>query len=128
MVFHVRNGHVHGLLAFFTDGQAVPDAVDVLGIQFHFLGIPVDRLGNKIDAQLLADSGCNIDVEADNLVVVVAVAHRREGVIQTEHQLALVEDVLKRLVGAFCTGTCGGASRGGSIFRLAAATACEHAD
>jgi hypothetical protein len=82
-----------------SQGHAVPDAVNVLGVEFQFLGIPVDRLQLKRPAQLFANRLGHIDIEPYDFILVVAISHRGEAVVQTEDKGAafLCIQVVQRL-------------------------------
>ena len=88
VVGHVGRGEADVFLAFFGDGQAVPEHVDALAVQLGFLGAPVDRLEFDLQAQALAGFLGHVDVETDDLVVGVAETHGREVVIQADDDLA----------------------------------------
>ena len=109
-VSHVGIGKGDVLLARLQDGQAIPQHVDALAIEFGFLGAPVNGLEFHFHAQALGRFLGHIDVKSDQLVLLVAEAHGGEIVIQTDHNLGH----------SHRSGGCFRRLRGSSRFRLAA--------
>ena len=84
MVFEVGCGEQNLGLAFFGDCQTIPQQIDTLAGKFGFLGVPVDRLERRRDAQALGGFLGEIDIEADDFILLIAEAHRREVVVQAD--------------------------------------------
>src|SRR5690606_16849563 len=84
VIGHVGRGEGDVLLALFGDGQAVPEHVDALAVELGFLGAPVDGLELDLDVHAARGLARHVDVEADELVVLVAKAHGREIVVQPD--------------------------------------------
>ena len=97
-VVDVGVGELHVGLALIGDGEPVPDAVDLSGIQLLLLAVPVNRLGNQVDAEPVADLAGHIDIEADDLVLLVTEAHRRKGIVQTKDEPLRLEHLVQALV------------------------------
>ena len=114
--------------------SSVPDKVDVLAVQLELLRVPVNRLDNKLDAETGRDFLREVYIEADDLTGLgIAVAHRREALVESENKGALVKNILERGVavdslhraGEFLTGKesvlvsepCLGDLSGGSVGR-----------
>ena len=77
------------------DGHAVPDGVDVLGIQLEELLTPVgDDEELAVHAQLLGEHPGKLGVEAGPLAVLVLVVHRLV-VGNTDDKLSVLLDVLR---------------------------------
>src|SRR5690606_32397808 len=88
MVSHIRLGEVDVLLALFGDGQAVPQNIYTLAVQFSFLGAPVDRLEFDFDAKTLGGFTGQVNIETHQLVFFVTETHGGEVVVQTDDNLA----------------------------------------
>ena len=71
-------------MTFRRDRKTVPDTIDLLGVELHLLGVPVDRL----ELQFHTETGTNltgkINIVADDFVFVVAESHRGKGIIEAE--------------------------------------------
>src|SRR5690606_17190855 len=65
VVGHAGLREVDVLLAFFGNGQAVPQNVNALAVEFRFLGAPVDGLEFDFHAQSLGGFTGQVDVKAD---------------------------------------------------------------
>ena len=66
------------------------------------LGIPVDRLLNKLNAHSAANFLCNINIKAYDLIVFIGIAHGLEGSVKTENELSAVKHFLEGLVTVSC--------------------------
>ena len=89
----VADGHV--LCALGGDAHAVPDAVDVLGVQLDLLGVPADDDEVGLDAEVRAHRLGKFGVKADQLarLGVLVVDGGEEGDADVED--AVAEDVIR---------------------------------
>jgi hypothetical protein len=113
MVLHVGRGERDVLLALLGDGQAVPQRVHALAVQLGLLGVPVDGLELDLHAQALGGLARQVDVEADQLVLVVAKAHGRKVVVQADDDLGGQGRRRRRGLGAAGVGLAAGGQQGG---------------
>ena len=84
----VRIGELIGVLTA-LDSETIPDDVDRTGIDLSILGVPID--GGKLDlpAVLFSNSLGKLQVEASVFAVVVLIAEGLEGLVETNHELAV---------------------------------------
>ena len=105
------------LLDLIGQGQAVPDAVDALGVQLDHLGVPVDLHELRLHAQLLAHGGGKLGVKPGKVTVGVGVVHGLVDGVANDH-LALALDLVQV---ALC---CGGAAGRGRRCRSGSGSGC----
>src|SRR5690606_42066440 len=82
VIGHVWSREGDVFLAFFGDGQAVPEHIDTFAVELGFFGAPVDGLEFDFHVQAAHGFASHVDIETDDLVVFVAKSHGREVVIQ----------------------------------------------
>ena len=117
----VGSGEVVGLGALFGDFDAVADEVVAASIQTGKQAVPValDVLG--LDAQLLGNGAGDFDVVAHEGVALIVEAPGLPCAFQRDDQLAVGLDGLQLVGGSSRSRSCG---RGGSSSRIAGATTC----
>jgi hypothetical protein len=79
---------MHGLLVMLVERAG----------EIGFFEALSDGLKLKLHAEARAHFLSKVDVVADDLVVLIAVAHRRQDVVQAQDERALVQNLLKRII------------------------------
>ena len=97
-VLEIRVAQVHCLCAGAVHTHAVPDAVNLAGVQFLFLRVPGNRLRLELHAQASTNFGSEVDIKAHDVVVLVAETHRRERIVKAEHEHASRLDLVEGFI------------------------------
>ena len=88
VVVHVGIREEHVLLALLCDVETVPEHLHAAAFEFGFLAGPVDSLELHFTAKAFGCLFCEVNVEADDLVVLVLKAHRREIIIKSDNDFS----------------------------------------
>ena len=107
-IIHVRIGEEHVFLAFGSDVETIPENVDAFRLELGLFARPIDALELDRTTETTRRLFREIDIEADDLIVLVLEAHRRIFVIESDDdRLRLVirfRSVRCRLISAAATG------------------------
>ena len=116
-VLHVRGGEGVVVLAA-LNGEAVPDAGDLAGVEQGILSVPGDGLVLDLPALLLTDGGGKVEVEAGVVAVIAHIAVRREILVETNDEGAVKLDLSGLFLLIFsksqACAECGHGAQGGS--------------
>ena len=95
-VVHVGLGEEHVLLALLGDVQPVPEDLDASALELRLLARPVDCLELNLAAKTLRGLLCQVNIKARDLTAFILKAHRREIIVESDDDLALVCAFVRR--------------------------------